>query len=291
MAWSRSKRALLGALVLGGGGAWFFFRPARPQPPPLSELLFPGITYQRGVRPSPFPLVWHLVRVELAQPGLETLVTPGDPTATHPLRAQTTSAFLAKYHCQLAINADWFYPWRSNSALDYYPHRGDPVSVEGDAVAQGVRYATSDGHPHLTTLYLSKDGHAQIGGKPPRPLWNALGGHKLSLERPPVSEERQPRTAVGIDATGRVLFLLVVDGRQRGYSEGATEAELAALFTGFGAKSALNLDGGGSAVLVVEREGKPALLSSPIDQKRVGKERVVANHLGFRLSSARALAH
>lgn len=291
MAWSRSRVLLLGALALGS--AAFVFRPwpTREQPKPRSELLFPGITYQRGARSGPNPLVWHALTVELTHPGLESLVTPGDPKAPRPLRAQTTSAFLAKYHCQVAVNGDWFYPWRSSGPWDYYPHENDEVSVEGEAISRGVRYAVSDGHPHLTTLYLTRDGHAQIGGKAPKEVWSALGGHKLSLESPSDSPDRQPRTTIGVDRLGRRLCLLVVDGRQKGYSEGATEAELAGLLKQFGATTAINLDGGGSATMVVERAGKPVVLNTPIDQKQAGKERLIANHLGFFAPSARASGH
>lgn len=61
-----------------------------------------------------------------------------------------------------------------------------------------------------------------------------------------------PRTAAGIDAEGRLL-LLVVDGRQSA-SRGVSLEELASLMLEFGAKDALNLDGGGSSTFIVGNE-------------------------------------
>ena len=49
-----------------------------------------------------------------------------------------------------------------------------------------------------------------------------------------------------------------------------------------GADYAMNLDGGGSSTMVVEgADGKPRVLNSPIDNHIPGRERPVANHLGF----------
>jgi exopolysaccharide biosynthesis protein len=62
--------------------------------------------------------------------------------------------------------------------------------------------------------------------------------------------DRQPRTAMGVTADGRML-LVVVDGRQPGYSVGMTLQELADLMASLGAQNAINLDGGGSTAMWV----------------------------------------
>jgi hypothetical protein len=61
---------------------------------------------------------------------------------------------------------------------------------------------------------------------------------------------RHSRTAVGVTGDGRLL-LVVVDGRQPGYSRGMTLRELAELLRRLGAVQAMNLDGGGSSEMVV----------------------------------------
>jgi hypothetical protein len=57
-----------------------------------------------------------------------------------------------------------------------------------------------------------------------------------------------PRTAVGATADGRLL-LVVVDGRQPGYSSGISLRDLAELMSSLGAHNAINLDGGGSSTM------------------------------------------
>jgi len=61
---------------------------------------------------------------------------------------------------------------------------------------------------------------------------------------------RHPRTAVGVAEGGRVLILAVVDGRQPGWSIGATLAEMAIIMADLGCTEAINLDGGGSSAFV-----------------------------------------
>jgi hypothetical protein len=60
---------------------------------------------------------------------------------------------------------------------------------------------------------------------------------------------RAARSAIGITAAGKILFV-TVDGPSR-QSTGMTLTELASLMQGLGARDAMNLDGGGSATLVV----------------------------------------
>lgn len=62
-------------------------------------------------------------------------------------------------------------------------------------------------------------------------------------------KQRNPRSAVGYYEPGHYCFV-VVDGRQKGYSEGMKLDELAALFEELGCKRAYNMDGGGSAVML-----------------------------------------
>ena len=71
--------------------------------------------------------------------------------------------------------------------------------------------------------------------------------------------QRHPRTAVGVTAAGTV-FVVVVYGRDPQRSIGASVSEMAEIMKGLGAIKALNLDGGGSSVMVVDGKitGKPS---------------------------------
>jgi len=72
---------------------------------------------------------------------------------------------------------------------------------------------------------------------------------------------RQPRTAVGATADGKVI-LLVCDGRTMRGSAGFTLEELAAKMIALGAVEAVNMDGGGSSTIV---GSKGTVLNRPSD--------------------------
>ncbi|NDL55556.1 phosphodiester glycosidase family protein [Phytoactinopolyspora mesophila] len=91
---------------------------------------------------------------------------------------------------------------------------------------------------------------------------------------PPENNTREPRTAVGFSADGTQMWLVTVDGRQPGFSDGIGLDELAEVMVELGAHSALNLDGGGSTTLVARDpgQGDAALVNRPSDaagQRRV----------------------
>lgn len=63
-----------------------------------------------------------------------------------------------------------------------------------------------------------------------------------------ITAERHPRAALGI--ADDELLAVCCDGRRTGVDAGLELAELARLLLSFGARDAINLDGGGSATLV-----------------------------------------
>lgn len=74
--------------------------------------------------------------------------------------------------------------------------------------------------------------------------------------------DRHPRTAVGLSADSATLYLFTIDGRQQGFSAGATLVELARILVAEGANTVYNLDGGGSTTMAVRYEG---VLNRPSD--------------------------
>lgn len=82
-----------------------------------------------------------------------------------------------------------------------------------------------------------------------------------------------PRTAVGHDATGTKLVMLVVDGRlNTAVSKGCVSRDLADMMREVGCTEAMNFDGGGSSVLYTDALG---VRNNPSD----GNERSVTNSL------------
>lgn len=103
-------------------------------------------------------------------------------------------------------------------------------------------------------------------------------------ERPEFAARREPRTAVGLDLSSARLWIVVVDGRREGSSEGMTLPELTGLFRSLGVSEAINLDGGGSSVMVVRQ----AVVNRP---SVPWGERPVVNALVIRRDPAYCTAH
>ena len=262
-------------------GLLAFYYAGRPLPIPVRQQLFEGVIYYRRIHLTPRLFIAHIITVDLQTPGLQFLVTPGDPQAERPLKARTTSQFLREFEAQVAVNGDGFTPWHSNSLLDYYPHPGDPVTPNGTAASQGVVYATGT----ESTLYISAE-NAVSFTVPESSIYNAISGDRMLVENGMPTDGLDdgtvaPRTAIGLDGIGQKLILVVIDGRQPLYSQGATLAELAEIMIYYGAETAMNLDGGGSSTLVVQGPLGPRVLNSPIDNNIPGRERAVGNHLGI----------
>jgi hypothetical protein len=257
--------------------------PGNTSPPPsVGDTLFQGVTYSREVRTSPRPMVIHVVTIDLRAKGISLFVTPGDPKRELPNDARTTSQFLDEFGVQIAVNGDGFTPWSTNP-LDPYPKPGEPVDPLGLAISNGKTY--SEPRDNVPVLYTSPAGKAQFND-PPGNIAHAISGLEMIVINGKVAdgldEETEPRTAIGLNRASSKLILVVVDGRQPGYSEGATISELAAILLDNGAHNAMNMDGGGSSTLVIEGEnGQPLVLNSPIDGNVPGSERPVANHLGI----------
>lgn len=83
---------------------------------------------------------------------------------------------------------------------------------------------------------------------------------------------REPRTAIG-QISPLHYCVIVVDGRQPGYSDGISLQDLQQLFLRYGAQTAFNLDGGGSAELWFQGE----ILNRPSG----GHERRVSDVISF----------
>ncbi len=256
---------------------------SRPWPVAMHTEPFKGVTYYRRVHFTPYPMVAHIVVVDLQSPGIGFLVTPGDPTDALPLKARTTSQFARSSGVQIAINGDGFSPWWAKGPFDYFPHAGDRVAPNGYAMSNGVAYGKIGAEP---TIYFSKKGEAgfTLGDIA---AYNAISGNNMIVVNGVAvdgldNSYAAPRTAIGLDKTGTHLILFVADGRQPLYSQGATLYEMAKLLIFYGAVNAMNMDGGGSSTLVMRNSlGIVQVINSPIQTSLPGRERPVGNQLGI----------
>jgi len=242
-----------------------------------------GIDYASGEANSVRLQRVYALRVDTANPNIEFFSTPDNGDKPLMTNGQTTSEFLRMYGCKVAINANPFSPVDQTR----------PRNVYGLAMSEGKIVA----RPNVKnpSLLISKDNRARIAevneNSDLKDVWTAVSGFGIVLSNGiniGDSKTVHPRTAVGISGDGRYLFLMVIDGRQSGYSAGATPFETAQWLHRFGAVNGLNLDGGGSTSLV-RSDGKDGaiILNRPIHGDKPGQERIVGNNLGVLVTSGK----
>ena len=241
------------------------------------ERLFEGVEHAAVALKAPRPIQAQVLRVRLGTAGLSVLATPGNGAAPGETTGQKTSRFLLEQKCQAAINAG---PFDKVATAE-----GMPLDISGLQVSQGAVVSPDGGYPAL--LFL-RDGRARIQAAPFElgEVREAVCGFQVVLaEGKTVATDQKlhPRTGAGVSGDGRTLWLLVVDGRQAGTSEGCTTLEMAAWLGALGASWGINLDGGGTSTMVVEGAGGGArVLNRPIHAGLPGLERPSGSHLGIR---------
>lgn len=95
------------------------------------------------------------------------------------------------------------------------------------------------------------------------------------LEDNKKNTDKHPRTMLA--TKDEKIFMVAIDGRQPGHSDGMSLQEAAMYLKSLGMENAINIDGGGSTTYYVRKPGdhKPSLENSPSD----GHERPVGNSL------------
>ncbi len=270
---------------IGLYGIPHFLRPVRA---PETRSLFQGIDYRREVRVLPRLIVIHIVTIDMTAPGIRAFVTPGSATSDGTeTNARITSKFLSEFSLKLAVNANFFYHFREETPWDYFPHAGDRVNNVGQAISDEQLYSV--GETNWAALCLDANQRAKVveKGTCPAETTQAVAGDKTlikagkAVSQPGEPDKPYPRSVVATDAKGQTLWLILVDGKQRLYSEGMTIAEVTEFVRQLGVDTALNLDGGGSVTLAVAALSGTKLLNSPVQNKIPMNERPIANHLGF----------
>lgn len=239
--------------------------------------IYRGIDYTSGKSTENLLQQVYAIRVDLTNPDVEFISTPDNGCNPLMTDGQRTSEFLKTYHCNVAFNANPFSPVDQTR----------PRNLDGLAISNGQIVSKPNiGKP---SLLIMKDNHARITDTNEntdlRDVWTAVSGFNIILSNGTNigdSKTIHPRTAVGISQNNRFLFIMVIDGRQPHYSEGATLYETAEWLQRFGAYNGLNLDGGGSTTLVRSDNNIGAIiLNRPINNNEPGNERINGNNLGI----------
>ncbi|MCX5658432.1 MAG: phosphodiester glycosidase family protein [Planctomycetota bacterium] len=226
---------------------------------------------------QPRPLRIYVARIDLRAPGIRFLVTPPGPALTPTVKSMKASTFLARTGCQLAINTS---PYAGVT-----DHEDKPQQVQGLSISEGKAY--SQRNPYFGAMLITRDNHVSLVDPPydVADAYNAAGGFRLALSNGEVvkspDDNIHPRSAVGLSKDGRYLFLVAIDGRQPGWSEGVSLIELGGWMRRIGAWQALNFDGGGSTSMVLRApDGKPTQVNTPVHRGIPGNERPSAAYLG-----------
>lgn len=163
---------------------------------------------------------------------------------------------------------------------DYYGFRSD-----GIVIRNGVIYRDA---PARTGLAFYRDGSARIYDETQTSaqalidsgVWNTLsfgpalvenGAAIQNFSRVSVDtnignhsiQGNNPRTGVGFISANHFVFV-VVDGRSKGYSRGASLEEFAQIFQKLGCTDAYNIDGGGSSTMVFQGR----VVNNPLGKQR-----------------------
>ena len=268
--------------------SYIFYYLASPAPQVSCLADVDGITLSRLTESGDNPKQIVIAKVDLRKFAVD--VSPPelqDPQLRY--RAMTTSDALRKYGGELAVNASFFRPFRDKNLFDYYPHAGDLVSVVGGTVFNSREITAVNTWPML----VNSNGQLKIvsaedfsnrfnDGQPEMAVagksFLVKGGDVVAVS----DGKRYPRTAVGLDATGSYVWLVVVDGKQPGHSEGIELDALAELMVEMGAIDAIELDGGGSSTMAVACNDKIKVINRPSHTNLPARERPVANHLIIR---------
>ncbi|GAB6391198.1 MAG: phosphodiester glycosidase family protein [Treponematales bacterium] len=254
-----------------------------PLAPPAGVSGDAPLAYFAGRTRSPV-LDFRAVRVDLRSPALE-FAAPAPLPQFPPGKTLSVrvSSFVRDNGCAAGINTNPFSPV---SAAE-----GEERQVSGVLVSDGRVVSPPD--PRFDALVVRRDGSAAIVSQKDMNLDGlafAWGGFSAVLADGALPERlsgggglpRHPRSAAGLSADGRYLYLLAVDGRRPG-SAGATEAELGLMLLRLGARQGLNFDGGGSTALALRFPGgKVRTANTPIHGGIPGRERGVAGCLGVR---------
>ena len=156
---------------------------------------------------------------------------------------EKTSTIAKNNGAQLAINGD-YYGYRDDGIIvrEGKLYRNEPVRdmfcIYSDGRAVVVNEAEADVDAMLVDGLLHTFSFGPV-------LVHAFAPvEELKTDVFP----KNPRSAIGMVSPGH-FKLVVVDGRQQGYSEGYDMEELAAFMAGLGCEIAYNLDGGNTATM------------------------------------------
>ena len=243
-------------------------------------------------------------RVDLQDPDVRLFTTPHcTNSCAQETLVQNPSHFLETFGVQAAVNGAFY----ASSTGPTDEALGTPEMVRGLAISRGNIVSAADENAYSAALLFTTNNQAfyipsnTSPGTNTAGLFTAISGNVALLingvntQTPNPSDDLDPRTALGLSANRRYLFMLTVDGRQgtaQGvnppWSDGADFYNTGEWLLRFGAADGINIDGGGSTTMVMaDCGGKASRLNRSSFVAAYGRERNVGHNFGV---FARSLA-
>ena len=259
--------------------------------------LYPGILHIRVSVTEPRLMFVNAVRVDNHHPAVRFRTTDRSPSWGQPMPnfpdlvirtdRQTSRNFLrsnrtAGLNMVLSVNASAWVPWE-------FPFNHPHADNLGLLVSDGIFVADGNGrsgivfdqnwNPRMQTSAAGAD----IAG-----IHLAVSGFHFVL-RGGVPEggsgTPEPRTGYGVCQDARYIYLITIDGRRPGYSEGATHREVGEWLHYFGSWNGVNMDGGGSTTMVWWDPDSSSIDKSDLLNWPSADERAVGSSLGIYLDT------
>lgn len=241
------------------------------------ETLHPAITVET-YRNEAYPLIYHLVTADLSDSSISLVSAPlqaeksPDNTESGCITGETTLHFAQRTGAIAAINAT---PFSTPGSKPLFMTRlrqftglviEDGLKLSAPKEQYGALGFTRDKTAFIMesqTDPLPEDTCLVLGG-----FWTILknGEHTGSF-----ADIQNARTAAGISADGKTLFLLSVENGYSGSSRGLNYYDCAEILLRAGAENAVQLDGGRSASLIIQE----------VNRFSYTQKRKVANNLGI----------
>jgi len=221
---------------------------------------------------EPRPLQLHFIKMDLRSDNYELVTMTGfDPDGTGPAEASLESpiSLAERNSAFIAVNANAFrhLPGTDNEVKRKGWFEGLAVDIAGLVISDGL--IISETEEKRTDFWMDKKGNPYIGKlkKPDDATTGVSDWGSLLLQEGNIqveeSEIYHPRTIIGSDKKGRYLYFVVADGRQKGYSEGISLYEAAVIMKDHGCYNAVNLDGGGSSIMLARVNGELSIMNKP----------------------------
>jgi exopolysaccharide biosynthesis protein len=254
---------------------------------------YPAVIYTHEESKDP-PQKLYIAQIDLTNPNVRVRVANGGEDPDGPGKWQTILAQPTKVAeregFDVVVNGDFFTHLNGKdaegaAALKEFT-KGTPAAVLGPAVTDGKVWSTTQ--PARPALVVHKDNRVTFEevADPPSDAVQVMGAHDVLVRAGKNVAPKgkgfpngpHPRTAVGTAEKGKVLVLVVGDGRAPGEAKGWALSDLADVMIKLGCDEAVNLDGGGSSVMGIRdpKTKKMQIMNKPSD----GRERSVGNVLG-----------